>query len=719
MSSHLTRKFKHMKKPISQTVAAMLIFIVVPAAQAQGTSAGPVKAGIALSRLAAMHGYTISGTHAVTGVLWKTASVPPLFNGRIHVVILSSASEKTAKIVTDNGGIVGVVTRNVVTADLPPGSLNAVLDDASVSFMDIPAKKHLRLDASNKDVGAIKVTAGTELPKPYDGSGVVLGLVDTGIDLLHPDFKNTDGSSRVKYLWDQGITPASNPPPDFGFGMECTGDSLNKGTCSSKDIYAHGTHVSGIMGGGGKKYRGVAPASSYVVVAGLDRLVEGVSYVFKRAEILGMPAVLNLSLGWHDGPHDGTSPEELAMADMTKTPGHIIVAAAGNEGADYMHLGYETTASINKTYLEVRVDPGQNDVAFIDSWAAAGTAVEYLVGIGYVGGAEIVETAFYKGEAGAGNVKETLAKDGKQYSTVEFDSRLYAGNGKYETAIVITPNTTNPDTSFGNTTGYQYYLKVRGKGWFDAWVASENPVSQNTSFSTASGPGLKPGDNDRSVGMPAVSPQVIAAAAYTTKTEWQDIESNWWGTDGTVGDIAGFSSRGPSADEKRTGYKPELSAPGQVIASALSSWGQSIPKEFELTTEYVIMQGTSMSSPHVAGTVALMLQADPGLTVDKTRRILMKTAQLGGFAGGAKSYVWGAGKLRALPAVKMALGIGACDTQDDCRDGRTCTSGVCLQSKGGKCYTPTDCAEGLECNTGGTCSKIGGEGGCSCSSLGL
>jgi subtilisin family serine protease len=442
-----------------------------------------------------------------------------------------------------------------------------------------------------------------------------------------------------------------------------------------------------------------------------------------------MPVTINMSLGWHQGAHDGTSPEELALADLTKTPGHIIVAAAGNEGSDYIHLGYTAGGTAKKTLLEVRVDNMTANAALFDSWSPAGAAIEYAVGIAYGAGAEIVETPFYNSEAGSGTVQLDLINGGLNYGTIQFDSQLYPANGKYDTAIYVVPSTSNPDTRFGNSDGLQFYLKVRGAGWFDSWVASENALSRNTSFSTLTGDGLVPGDNDRSIGMPAVNPSIIAVAAYTTKVTWRDIDQVQRTIKGTVGDIAYFSSHGPSGDEKLTGFKPEIAAPGQMIASAMAAGSISLSPGTQIDDTHIMMQGTSMACPHVNGIVALMLQADPKLTVDKVRRILMKTAFKDTFTGTSQNYIWGAGKVRALPAVRMALGIGACDTQDDCKEGRTCTASFCMQSQGGTCYTVTDCAGGLPCTDGicgggqtdgGQGGDTGGEsGGCGCNTVGL
>ncbi|MBI5529634.1 MAG: S8 family serine peptidase [Deltaproteobacteria bacterium] len=684
-----------------RTAACVLFAAATVLTAVAATAAEPAlhKSDVLLARLAARHGYLVSPGFRPIISGWladKPAAAVPL-------LVRTHDPEAAADAVARNGGRVGTRAGIVLSVTMPLASAVALLDEPSVRFVEVPPGKFLRLNVSNPEVGALDVENGKGLPMDLDGSGVVLGLVDSGLDLSHPEMKNDDGTSRVKYLWNQDVDPAESPPPEYGYGLECTGAALDEATCNAPDIIGHGTHVSGTMGGDGHKYPGMAPGATFVVAKSnrFDRLIDAAAYVFARADQLGMPCTINMSLGGHYGPHDGTSGEEIGLSELTKTPGHIIVAAAGNEGSDVIHLGYTATADPQKTMLEVRTGEF-GDTAVFNTWSEAASEIEFAVGIGVDAGEELIETDWFKG--GQAWFETELVKDNMRMGTVGFQSGIYEPNGKMLIDVYVEPNTGNPDTAYGNAGGFQWYLKVRGKGRFDAWSASQGFLAPGSNFSDQAGAGIVPGDNSGSVGMPATSPGIISVAAYMTKNTWKDIEGEFKTVPGTVGAIAFFSSIGPSGDEARTGFKPEVAAPGQYIAAALADDGIVLSPGTQIDRTHVMMQGTSMACPHVNGIVGLMLQADPQLTVEKARRIIMKTAARDSFTGTDQNYTWGAGKVRALPAVKMALGIGFCESDADCREGRTCVSSKCVQSAGGTCYEEGDCAAGLEC-VAAVCAK--------------
>jgi|GEM_PF-1914862 len=184
----------------------------------------------------------------------------------------------------------------------------------------------------------------------FTGRGVVVGVVDSGLDWDHPDFWSSPSDTRILYIWNQTITPVGgeNPPPEFGYGVEYDSSDVIAGTPREVDSTGHGTHVMGGAAGDGSATNGLEPAGRYAGLAPdaylipvkttwLDAdVVDGVDYIFRRAEALGLPCVVNLSLGSHYGPHDGTGPFEAAIANLTG-PGKMVVGAAGNSGNDPLH----------------------------------------------------------------------------------------------------------------------------------------------------------------------------------------------------------------------------------------------------------------------------------------------------------------------------------------------------------------------------------------------
>ncbi|MEO0140395.1 MAG: S8 family peptidase [candidate division WOR-3 bacterium] len=192
--------------------------------------------------------------------------------------------------------------------------------------------------------------AWAQRSKGFTGKGVVVGMVDSGLDWDHPDFWPSATDTRIMRMWDQTLIPegGEESPPDFGYGVEYDSLDVVSGTPRTIDEMGHGTHVMGIAAGDGSATNGLEPAGRYAGLAPdayiisvkttwLDAdVVDGVDYIFRRAESLGLPCVVNLSLGSHYGPHDGTGPFEAAIANLTG-PGRIVVGAAGNSGNDPLH----------------------------------------------------------------------------------------------------------------------------------------------------------------------------------------------------------------------------------------------------------------------------------------------------------------------------------------------------------------------------------------------
>jgi len=178
--------------------------------------------------------------------------------------------------------------------------------------------------------------------QPVQGKHVLIGIVDTGIDYHNPDFKNPDGSTRIKYIWDQ--TQAGNPPNGYFFGYECDQASINSGKCPEKDTDGHGTHVAGIAAGNGLSSNppheiGVAPQADLIMVkSDLSTLgvLAGWQYLVDKARQLGEPIVINDSFGSQAGPHDGTEVEAQTL-NLLSGHGVIFVKSVGNAGVQGAH----------------------------------------------------------------------------------------------------------------------------------------------------------------------------------------------------------------------------------------------------------------------------------------------------------------------------------------------------------------------------------------------
>ncbi len=605
----------------------------------------------------------------------------PLFPALLE----SADPAATAAAVRALGGQAARPVAGVLPVRASLRALRALSRRPEVLRLEAQPPRRPRLDLSRPDTRADQVERGDGLPLPLDGAGVIVALVDTGVDFRHPDFLTERGRTRVQLLWDQAFGSGS-PPPGQTVGSLCDRDSLVRGTCTSVDLVGHGTHVAATMASSGQAFRGMAPAADIMAVASLDfaLLVESVDWLFQQAAERGQPMVVNLSLGGHYGPHDGTSLEERALSALTG-PGRIVLASAGNEGADLIHLGHDPRGETGKTYFEV-FSGLDVSAALFTTWLAPGAALDFAVGVER-DGQVVAETPFSPATGPARQL--ALADGGTPLGRVTFQPAAGADpeNGKQQLDIAVEPE---PGAFAGDPAGYEWYLKVRGQGSFDSWSAAAGFFTPPARFSAREGPGLVPGDNRLSVGMPATAPGVLAIGAYATRASWTDAHGERQEhPETTAGALSFFSSHGPSADPARTGQKPLVAAPGEFIGAAMSQSSGELSPGTRLDEGHVLMRGTSMSCPHAAGVVALMLQADPQLDPARAAEILAATARRDAWTGEAlPDEGWGHGKLDALEAVAMALGVGRCGAPADCAEGYRCGGdGRCLAEGAGGCST--------------------------------
>jgi subtilisin family serine protease len=535
-------------------------------------------------------------------------------------------------------GTVTTVAGQVAVVRTDAQDLQDIVRLPFVSNIQRSRPLHLYLDKSVPDIGANTVwhQVRDSLGRNVTGQGTIIGFVDTGIDITHPDFTFPNGTTKIVYVWDQTIH--GRPPSPFGYGYECTSIDIQARTCPETDTFGHGTHVAGIAASSGRatgNYTGVAPGASIILVkSGYEvcegtswtfdttQILDGINYIVMKAKQLGRPVVINLSLGGNIGGHDGSDPLELALDEFVKG-GTPIVVAAGNGAYDNAHIRGRLSEGGNVTF-RVGVMENTTDLA-IDIW----------------------------------------------YSTRdEVDATLSTPSGRSFTIPVPTGQTT---TSNGNVTtqgtrsdhGRELYFEVNStsslptQGWsvtlraqqisvngtWDAWVDTASCSYPGASLLTGSGYSI---DQYDTIGIPGTAHYVVTVGAYVTKTSWRGVNGQYYGSNSAlIGEIASFSSRGPTRDGR---VKPDVVAPGSLIASARSSAVPESPSDPDAF--HRILAGTSMAAPHVAGTIALMLQYSPGLQATQLPEILRSTARLDAQTGFLQtgSPIWGFGKIDAKTA---------------------------------------------------------------------
>lgn len=508
----------------------------------------------------------------------------------------------------------------VVTGTASLASIYELSDHPQVLYIQASRPLRPELDISIPEISVPDVWYGTP---PTKGEGTIVGIVDTGVDLLHPTFlvdRDGDGvpeGSRILWLWDQGA-PGSPDQWPFTYGEDYSRAELERGialgTPPSRDTSGHGTHVAGIAAGSEDSLPGVAPGAKLVVVKSTfyeDTVVDGVAFVFQVAEALGLPAVVNLSLGGHGGPHDGTSLFEKAIDAALDRPGRAVVVAAGNEAEDGIHVGGVIAAP---TTWHVLVQDPSGEINFWHENSAA-----FTVDLSFAGKTATVPpgTQGFLGIAGGGIFLDN-ASQGPDPRNGQMPVHITWSGLPIGTYLELT------------------FIPSPSGGRIDGWLTSPDYGR------------FQEGDSAMTIAEPGNAARVITVGAYITRNRWVSVAGNQV-SEYRMSEIAPFSSRGPTRDGR---LKPEVAAPGAWILSARSRDAAASPMFLHPDLIHRYMAGTSMAAPHVAGICALLFSLAPDSTWEEIRAALVSGSRRDIYTGmDLPDYAWGYGKVYAPGAV--------------------------------------------------------------------
>jgi len=548
--------------------------------------------------------------------------------------------------------------------------IRAALADPMVESIRPAIRCKPHLDESLLDTHTTATHDGSGIPPIYaglTGARVVVGIVDSGIDLDHGDFQDANGDTRILGLWDQ-TSPLNDHPVGFDYGKEWTAAQIDEGLATEIDQDGHGTHVAGIAAGDGSatgngqppyRYVGMAP-DAVIVFVKTDywdsSLVDGVQYIMAKADSIGYPVVVNLSLGSQWGAHDGSDDFDQAMSALSG-PGHIIVGSAGNETGWGIHA--ETPLSPTETRaVTLKVGPytpaplANNDEINLDGWYDGGVNISILV---RVPGGETVGPVARRSRAATDTPGGLV-----EISNAEWDPPN--GDENFTIRIVDTFAIRPPAQGIWTIEFRPATAEMRGDdgaGGSDGaaraapWTAVDPEVDIWNWYSSMWDIAFEQGlEEAEIVGSPATADSVIAVGAYVSKIRWTALDGNNYGYVPAPirWDIADFSSIGPRRDGV---LKPDIAAPGMGIGAALSQ--DYSPQTFGDTQilrdgVHGILQGTSMASPHVAGLIALVYQAYGPISVKEAMGKIAATARSDDFTGPLPNATWGFGKFHAREA---------------------------------------------------------------------
>ncbi len=450
----------------------------------------------------------------------------------------------------------------------------------------------------------IGIRAAAEASAGLTGKGVLIAVIDSGIDYLHPDFQDPDGTSRILYLWDQDrdtvytkieLNEALSAYRE-GPGGRDRAAALQ--IVPSADTSGHGTAVAAIAAGNGREssglYRGVAYESELIVVKlGIPltdnfprttQLMEAIDFVLRTARELGRPVAVNLSFGNTYGSHDGTSLLETFLDDMTGYGRNVIVAGTGNEGAGAGHTGGCLEMGREQT-IELSVSAFENSFG-VQLWKSY--ADTFSVSIRSPSGAVI------------GTLREDLGP--QRFRSENTEILIYYGKpAPYSRAQEVYFDFI-PTGDYIDSGIWQFILLPEKiiTGQFDFWLPSRAALNNDTRF-------LK-NTQETTLTIPSTARKVISAGAYDSRTRA----------------YADFSGRGFTRQTNQV--KPDLVAPGVNIITARNRGG------------YEAVTGTSFAAPFVTGAAALLMQwgiingNDPFLYGEKVKAYLIRGArQLPGY----------------------------------------------------------------------------------------
>lgn len=469
-----------------------------------------------------------------------------------------------------------------------------------IEYIEKPKRLYFAL-ANGKRVSCINEVQGARFS--LYGQGILVAILDSGIDYTLPEFRTTGGMTRIRNLWDQSLMPLENEraPEGYDIGVEYTREEIDAALqlaspeermriVRSRDTSGHGTAVTGIAAG-------IAAASELLIVKlgnpgreGFPRTTElmmGLDYVIRKALEYQMPVAVNLSFGNTYGSHNGTSLLERFIDDISNIWKNVICIGTGNEAASAGH----TSGRINDeeaVVIELAVQERQPSLN-IQIWKSYTDVIDI----------SLVSPSGYR----IGPIQEVLGP--QRFRTGNTEILLYYGEpSPYSTDQEIFIDML-PVESYIDSGVWRIILSPREvvSGEYELWLPSEGALNRGTGF-------LFPTDTT-TLTIPSTAARAISVGAY----------------DALTFTYADFSGRGPIAGDGGWMAKPDIAAPGVNVITAAAGGGQAA------------FSGTSFAAPFATGGAALLMDwgitkgNDPYLYGEKVKAYFHRGARpLPGFA---------------------------------------------------------------------------------------
>ena len=541
-------------------------------------------------------------------------------DGTVRVVIETRSVADTLASLQRHGAELEAATKRHVVARIPFTAIRPIADEPEVLLLHADREAQLLLDHGN---AVTQLTVGPDtIVRYYErilGDEVLVGVIDSGIDVTHPTFQDRHGNSRiVAYkLMETGKV--------YGISSICS-DPISKAANDPQaaDTNGHGTLVASVSAGNGLESPngllvGVAPTAKIAVVKyhnGLGDIVAGLEFLAGVADTLGLPLVVNISLGAQVEAHDGSSAVERAIDDFSGD-GRVVVIAQGNDGRRASHAGGVVRQD---QAWSARIEPDAAGNLSFATWTTARARDIEL---------ELVDPLGLVHTSALANPSVTFRLAGS------YEGRWHVNldpiNGDLNFNLTLTIETSGP---LFETLRQPWTIRTRRVHDLDREVTIHTWIPYTIgSFTHGS-------SRDYTVMVPATARSAIAVGSFVSRDSWTDASLSTHPIVDPVDSLSQFSSWGPTRDGRP---RPALVAPGQLIEGARSSAMNPAPAPaMVINNHYRIAQGTSFAAPYVTGAVALLLQLSPTLDPDRSLALLQATAT---DVDPVPNHSWGAGRL--------------------------------------------------------------------------
>ncbi|BCZ43970.1 hypothetical protein psyc5s11_00370 [Clostridium gelidum] len=522
------------------------------------------------------------------------------------VILYRDSPEQTKTFVESLGGKFQDLGFNFGIVEIPINKLEELSVSNTIQYIELPKNLYEQDQESNR------VSCILELTPNFDvsGEGVLIGFVDSGIDYTHPAFMNTDGSTRIEYIYD----------------LSTGGDIYNKQMINeaikstnsfsivpSIDNTGHGTHVAGIACAGGninQMYKGAAPNASIAMVKAArgvailsSQIMQGIKFLIDKSKELNMPLVISISLSTNDGAHNGSSLLEQYIRTIANLERVVIVIAAGNEGDAGHHVG----GQLNKTQRQIFNIASDEKSVVMNLYKSIlpNISINIINPTGRSSGDITIQQGYLQGAIGSDRY-DIYAAGPKPFELNSEIKIILSARSEYllEGVWTLEINVSNE------------YL-----GEYSIWLPVLEGLNPKTKF-------LEP-IQFNTLGIPATVDNIIAVGSYNYRTN----------------NLSSFSGRG--AQNQGSLVRPDLVAPGENIMGPVPNGS------------YDSKTGTSMATPQVSGICALIMQwgivkgNDPYLFGQRLKYYLIRGAKRRRIDVIYPNPLWGYGEVCALDSLNL------------------------------------------------------------------